>query len=82
LREKCPRKKSTPKSGRIYTAIAGILLRILKLLLLVMAEKSELIQIDHYFPLQEQQYKLVLLKYQVLVLQLGLSIIDKLLLIE
>jgi hypothetical protein len=24
--EKCPRKKSTPKSGRIYTAIAGILL--------------------------------------------------------
>jgi hypothetical protein len=59
-----------------------ILLRILKLLLLVMAEKSELIRIDHYFPLQEQQYKLVLLKHQVLVLQLGLSIIDKLLLIE
>jgi hypothetical protein len=26
LREKCPRKKRTPKSGRIYTAIAGILL--------------------------------------------------------
>ena len=59
-----------------------MLLRILIHLVLVMAEKFNLMKLDNHLPPLLGQYKLVRLKHQFLVSLLKLSIIDKLLLIN